>query len=176
MRDGEIEATIEARNALRESAGLPALGNSERERLRSARAKRVMEATFAVESTRFDDWICRGDGFWAKAGRWSLARQQIAAELKMGMHTHHVLVQFGYRLVDDAWAENGRRTYLSDEDANRDLLKDLGAVAAEYGWIRHPTVLRAFTNTAGWPALCDGFAIGVKTHTIGAVGAEITKQ
>lgn len=147
MREHEIEADIRARNALRRSAGLPALGDEERHRLRSARAKRVMEAAYAVERVRFDPWIKQGDGFWAKAGRWSLARRQLASELKLGMHTHQVLIQFGYRLADDAWAESGRRTYLFDEAADRALLQDLGVVLAEYGWAKHPTVLRAFTNT-----------------------------
>lgn len=148
MREHEIEADIEARNALRRSVGLPLLGDEERRRLRHARARRVKDATFAVEQVRFKDWIGSGGGLWAKAARWSSARRQITAEVRMGMHTHHVLTQFGYRLVEDAWAENGRRTFLSDEDADRELLKDLGAVLAEYGWTKHPNMLRAFNNTA----------------------------
>ncbi|MBR0783932.1 hypothetical protein [Bradyrhizobium iriomotense] len=146
MRDDQINADIDARNALRRSAGLPLLGNEEYERLRGARARRVKEAAFAVEQVRFKDWISAGGGLWAKAARWSSARRQVTAELKMGMHTDHVLVEFGYRLVDDDWSENGRKTYVSDEDANRDLLNELAAVLAEYDWTKHPNLLRAFTN------------------------------
>ncbi|MEY9221621.1 hypothetical protein [Bradyrhizobium ottawaense] len=64
----------------------------------------------------------------------------------MGKHVHHVLAQLGYRLIEDAWAEGGRRSYVSNEDADRDLLKDLQTLLADYGWTKHPNILRAFIN------------------------------
>lgn len=148
MRDHQIDAEIEARNALRRSAGLPLLGDAEYSRLREARARRVKEAAFAVEQIRFKEWIIEGGGLWAKAARWSSARRQVVAELKMGMHTHHVLVDLGYCLVEDEWTESGRRTYFFDEGADRELLRDLEAALAEYGWTKHPHILRAFTNAS----------------------------
>ncbi|MCS3764964.1 hypothetical protein [Bradyrhizobium centrosematis] len=115
-------------------------------RLKDARARRVREAAFAIEQVRFKDWISSGGGLWAKAARWSSARRQVTSELKVGMHVHHVLIQCGYRLIEDHWDQDGRRTYVSDEDADRDLLKDLEEFLAEHGWTKHPNILRAFTN------------------------------
>lgn len=146
MREHEIKADIEARNALRQSAGLPLLGHEERVRLRDARAQRVRKAAFAIEQVRFKDWISSGGGLWGRAARWSSARRQVTTELKTGMHLHHILIEFGYRLAEDVWSESGRRTYVSDEDVDRDLLKDLEAVLAEYCWKKHASILRAFTN------------------------------
>ncbi|MBR0925724.1 hypothetical protein JQ561_03825 [Bradyrhizobium diazoefficiens] len=70
----------------------------------------------------------------------------MADELKMGQHIAHVLEELGYRLEEDAWESQGRRTYSNSEDADRDLLKDLETTLAEYGWQKHPTILRASMN------------------------------
>jgi hypothetical protein len=125
------------------------LDDRERERLLSARAQRVLEAAFAVERIRFDDLIRECSGYWSKAGRWSQARQQVAKELKMGRHIEHLLKELGYRVVDDAWQTEGRVTYLNDENADRDLLRDLEVTLAKYGWRKHATILRAFANISG---------------------------
>ena len=146
MREHEIVADIDVRNALRRSAGLPLLGDEERVRLRDARAQRVRKAAFAVEQIRFRDWIGKGGGLWGKAARWAQARRQVADELKMGRHIEHVLNELGYRLEEDAWESDGRRTYSNSEDVDRDLLKDLEVILEGYGWIKHPNILRAFTN------------------------------
>jgi hypothetical protein len=54
----------------------------------------------------------------------------------------------GYKLVDDVWLGNGRRTYLHDEDATRDFIVALANDLRTYGWIIHSDVLRAFDHPA----------------------------
>ncbi|MGX4802073.1 hypothetical protein [Bradyrhizobium guangdongense] len=70
----------------------------------------------------------------------------MADELKIGRHIEHVLTDLGYKLKEDSWNSEGRRTYSNSEDADRDLLKDIEAVLREYDWTKHPNILRAFTN------------------------------
>lgn len=57
-----------------------------------------------------------------------------------------MLRQFGYRLVDDAWSDRGRKTFLNSEDADYDFIKELEAALSVYGFRRHPMVLRSFQN------------------------------
>ena len=58
-----------------------------------------------------------------------------------------ILSSHGYKLVDDAWLESGRRTYLNDEDANRDFITRLANDLRPQRWVPHPNILRAFLNT-----------------------------
>jgi hypothetical protein len=148
MRNSEIDQQIANRNSLRELSALPRLDDRERERLLSARAQRVLEAAYAVERIRFDDWIRECSGFLSKSGRWSQARQQVAKELKVGQHVEHLLKELGYCVVDDAWQTEGRVTYLNDENADRQFLRDLQASLAGSGWARDEHRLRAFTCAA----------------------------
>src|SRR5262249_22786467 len=70
MTDSEIEKQILARNDLRKSAQLPLLDAQERARLRSARANRVFERSFASERVRFDTLVKRGEGWSRGLGKW----------------------------------------------------------------------------------------------------------
>jgi hypothetical protein len=60
--------------------------------------------------------------------------------------THELLVQQGYKLIDDAWIANRRLTYLHNDDANREFVSILAKVLLSAGWQRHPTTFRAFRH------------------------------
>jgi hypothetical protein len=60
--------------------------------------------------------------------------------------THEVLVQEGYKLVEDAWEECGRRTYLHDEDASREHINALASLLRSAGWQTESRKLRAFRH------------------------------
>ena len=64
----------------------------------------------------------------------------------MHQQVDEMLRQFGYRLVDDAWSERGRRTFLNSEDADYDFMKELEVALLPHGFKRHTTILRAFRN------------------------------
>lgn len=66
----------------------------------------------------------------------------------MRQRIEHVLEQFGYRLVDDAWKKHGRRTFLNSEDADYELMKELEVALKECGFGLHETTLRAFRNSS----------------------------
>jgi hypothetical protein len=57
---------------------------------------------------------------------------------------HDLIVSQGYRLVDDAWESNGRRTYLHDEDADRAFLKKLERALQISEWKADRNRLRTF--------------------------------
>ena len=57
-----------------------------------------------------------------------------------------LFVAEGYKLVEDAWQEHGRRTYIHDDDADRPHLLRLTRLLQLSGWQRDKTQLRAFTN------------------------------
>jgi hypothetical protein len=61
-------------------------------------------------------------------------------------HSHDLLVAEGYRLVEDAWDEFGRRTYLHDDDANRDHVKGLARLLKSAGWQTDSRKLRTFRH------------------------------
>jgi hypothetical protein len=60
--------------------------------------------------------------------------------------THNILVQTGYKLIDDAWSEHGRRTYDHNDDATREFIASLAKVLQSAGWETHPNTLRAFRH------------------------------
>jgi hypothetical protein len=62
--------------------------------------------------------------------------------------THEVLTAEGYKLVEDAWKEFGRRTYLHDDDADRDYIKGLARSLQSAGWRQYPRKMRAFLHPA----------------------------
>ena len=47
---------------------------------------------------------------------------------------HGLLVALGYKLVEDAWKEFGRLTYMQDDDADRDHIKNLARALRSSGW------------------------------------------
>jgi hypothetical protein len=65
----------------------------------------------------------------------------------MEAHTEQLLYELGYRLAEDAWADEGRKTYVNSEDADREFVNDLRKSLVQHGWEKHETVLRAFRNT-----------------------------
>src|SRR5690348_3766450 len=58
--------------------------------------------------------------------------------------THTLLVASGYRLVEDVWARQGRRTYIHDDDAGRSHLREMAALLRADGWLNDAMQLRAF--------------------------------
>ena len=60
---------------------------------------------------------------------------------------HDSLIFHGYKLVEDAWDEFGRRTYVHDDDASRDYLGSLLRALRPDGWTKSQTELRAFAQT-----------------------------
>ena len=55
-----------------------------------------------------------------------------------------VLNFWGYKLVEEAWCEDGRRTYVHSDDADRSFVEALGKSLSAEGWSSHPSILRAF--------------------------------
>jgi hypothetical protein len=136
---------VEKRDAIRAEAKLPRLDRDrELGRLEAVRRERIFKAIFAAERPRFDQWISEGEGFLSRMGRWSSARRTVMSELQSGKHVDAVLENLGYRLVEDCWSAERRRTYFNHEDADRELLADLGRTLSAYGWKRHKTKLRSF--------------------------------
>jgi hypothetical protein len=60
--------------------------------------------------------------------------------------THEVLIDYGYKLVDDKWADNGRLTYVHNDDASRSYLLGLTRSLASVGWEADRTKLRSFRH------------------------------
>jgi hypothetical protein len=60
--------------------------------------------------------------------------------------TLELLIQQGYKLIDDAWSLNGRLTYDHNDDATREFIASLAKVLRSAGWETHPRILRAFHN------------------------------
>ena len=62
--------------------------------------------------------------------------------------THDHLVAEGYKLVEEAWTANGRRTYVHDEDASRVLVRRLITVLRRDGWEMETEKLRSLRHPA----------------------------
>jgi hypothetical protein len=62
------------------------------------------------------------------------------------MSFHEVLVSHGYKIVEDAWEKDGRRTYVHDEDATRAHLASLARMLRTVGWDRDPDKVRGFRH------------------------------
>jgi hypothetical protein len=58
-------------------------------------------------------------------------------------------LNYGYRLVDDAWESEGRRTYMHDDEASRAHLADLQQALAKLNWSPHSSKLRSYLSQAG---------------------------
>jgi hypothetical protein len=137
---------VSKRDAIRAEAKLPRLDRDrELEKLEAARRARIFEAVFQAERVRFDRWISEGEGFLSKLG-WSTARQTVMSELQTGKHPGAVLERLGYKLVEDCWNTEGRKTYVNDENADQEFLADLKRTLGQYGWRKHKTILRCFLN------------------------------
>jgi hypothetical protein len=62
--------------------------------------------------------------------------------------THDLLVANGYKLIDDAWRKFGRRTYLHDDDCDRNYTKGLAKLLHTSGWQSDTAKLRTFCHPA----------------------------
>jgi hypothetical protein len=60
--------------------------------------------------------------------------------------TTDLLIAEGYKLVEDAWDEFGRYTYLHDDDADRNYLKALAATLKRANWQQDSRKLRTFRH------------------------------
>ena len=63
-----------------------------------------------------------------------------------GSSIHDLLVSEGYRLVEDAWQTDGRRTYVHDENADRTFVREISRILRGVGWHPDNTVLRTFRH------------------------------
>jgi len=59
-----------------------------------------------------------------------------------------LLVSCGYKLVEDASTNHGRRSYVHDDNATRSYIADLARILGKTGWERDPAKLRAFQHRA----------------------------
>ena len=74
---------IDERNRLRAEASLPLLDvASETARLQKVQAEALFEVEWQRRRPAFADWIGSGQGWIAKMGRWSIARQQVRREMR----------------------------------------------------------------------------------------------
>jgi len=64
-----------------------------------------------------------------------------------GSSVHDLLVSKGYRLTEDAWQTDGRRTYLHDDNADRSFFREISRILRGVGWLPDNTVLRTFRNS-----------------------------
>lgn len=54
---------------------------------------------------------------------------------------HDLISDLGYRLIDDDWERDGRRTYISDENFSASEFKTLATILTRVGWERDSGVL-----------------------------------
>lgn len=54
---------------------------------------------------------------------------------------HDLILDLGYRLIDDEWEQAGQRTYISDEKFSASEFKKLATVLILTGWERDAEVL-----------------------------------
>jgi hypothetical protein len=60
--------------------------------------------------------------------------------------THDLLVEQGYKLVQDEWDKNGRRTYIHDNDASGNQIAKLKKSLGRAGWVRDQNALWVFRH------------------------------
>jgi hypothetical protein len=77
-------------------------------------------------------------------------REQVREDLLISQ-TEEILTSQGYKLIEDAWDEFGRRTCLHDDDANRDYIKELARLLRGPGWQVDAGKLRTFCHPARSP-------------------------
>jgi hypothetical protein len=59
---------------------------------------------------------------------------------------HELLVSEGYKVVDDSWDSQGRRTYDHNDEATREFIAGLDRRLRGLGWERDPDEIRAFCH------------------------------
>jgi len=60
--------------------------------------------------------------------------------------THSLVLAEGYKLVEDAWEKNGRRTYMHDDHASGVQMKRLVEILRSAGWEMDSHKLRSFRH------------------------------
>src|SRR4051794_22880512 len=60
--------------------------------------------------------------------------------------THNLILAEGYKLVEDAWEENGRRTYIHDDDASGIQIRRFIVILRSAGWRIDSDELRLFRH------------------------------
>ena len=61
---------------------------------------------------------------------------------------HDLILGLGYRLVEDEWERDGRRTYIHDEAYARQL-KELKSLLQRTGWVHSPDELWMLKHSVG---------------------------
>jgi hypothetical protein len=74
------------------------------------------------------------------------ARKLSPMPVTVGASTHDLLIQQGYKLVDDAWDDNGRKTYSHDNDASGTQIANLKKTLGSAGWVRDRNALWGFRH------------------------------
>ena len=64
------------------------------------------------------------------------------------MTLHDMLIDYGYRVVEDSWGADGRLTFIHDDEADRSHLAGLRSILARVGWTTDGNKLRSFVNAA----------------------------
>ena len=149
---------IDQRNRLRAEAGLPLLNTQAEERRVKSRPSEqaAFEQEWQASQAEFADQWVSNPARWVGDQDGSLSHRSANCQARDGDCVARgamngldgLLRSRGYKLVDDAWLENGRRTYLHDEDSTRDFIVALANTLRVYGWSVHPDVLRAFVHPA----------------------------
>jgi hypothetical protein len=65
----------------------------------------------------------------------------------VGAATHDILVQLGYKLIEDEWDTNSRRTYIHDDDASATQIANLKKALGSAGWQRDLDNLWSFRHS-----------------------------
>jgi hypothetical protein len=58
--------------------------------------------------------------------------------------THDLLIQQGYKLVEDEWDNDGRRTVSHNDDASGSQIANLKITLGSAGWVMDSNKLRSF--------------------------------
>lgn len=62
------------------------------------------------------------------------------------MTIEDLLYAHGYRLAEDAWSSQGRKTYVHDDDADQHHLANLTKTLGSDGWTKSHDKLRTFSK------------------------------
>ncbi len=57
-----------------------------------------------------------------------------------------ILIEHGYKLIDDGWQKEGRKTYLHDENASAEQIRLLKKHFERLGWKKDYENLRSFRH------------------------------
>ena len=78
--------------------------------------------------------------------------------------TDKLLIAQGYKLIEDAWEQSGRLTYLHDEDADRNFIKRLATHLRPAGWQTNFGKLRSLCHATQHELELEPGGAEVKGH------------